>query len=372
MRVLVITNLFPNNQEPGRGIFNKQQFLRLQKHCSIRVIAPLPLSSQNISAEETIENIKVYHPRYLAIPFIGRLLSGYTFYLSIKNLAKQILHDFPYDVILATWAFPDGFAASLLSKDLNKPLVIKLHGTDINVGLQSPLRKKMIASSLHHASKIIAVSRPLKEKVKGLGINEGKIELLGNGVDKNLFKPMDKQSCRKQLGFDPNKKYILFVGNLVAIKGVNDLIEAFKQLDENFILNMIGTGDLSTQLQHTIDHYGLSDRIRLQGRKPHQEIAVWMNASDIFCLPSLNEGCPNVIVEAVGCGVPIVATKVGAIPELLMNYSQSILVNPKDSVGLAQAIKDIDRKPKEKTEINYLSWEDNAQKLFKILEEACR
>ncbi len=368
MNVLVITNLFPNSIEPQRGIFNKQQFLELAKLCNLRVIAPLPfLPSSNIKEEEIIGGIKTYHPRHCVIPKIGRILTGWFYYFAIRQLARRIQKEFNFDVILATWAYPDCYAASLLAKELNKPLVCKVHGSDINVGFESLWRQKFITKAFEQAKGIVSVSRPLKNKMTRVGISEAKIIIIPNGIDKTLFKHLDKNVCRQKLSLDNNKKFILFIGNLVPVKGLTFLIEAMKTLSTDIHLNIVGEGELKEELVQQVNTLGLAERVKFVGKVKHEEIPTWMNASDVFCLPSLNEGCPNVIVEAIGCNSSIVATKVGAIPELLASYSKSILVNPKDTQDLARGLNDIFVKQDDLSLMSVLSWEENAQRLYQIL-----
>ncbi len=103
MKILIITNLFPNNKEPARGIFNKQQFLELAKLCELKVIAPLPWHyRRDIPKKEVIEGIETYHPRYFMIPKLGRLSYGLFFYLSLRKFAKRIQEDFNFDLIFST------------------------------------------------------------------------------------------------------------------------------------------------------------------------------------------------------------------------------------------------------------------------------
>lgn len=149
MRLLIITNLFPNRVEPDRAVFNKQQFLALKKYCDFKVVAPVPLfqyAPSELPLEEDVNNIRVFHPRYLVIPKICRSLYGWFYYWGIARMVRRIHALFPFDAILATWAYPDAFAAALLAKRLRKPLVIKVHGTDINVATQYFLRRQMIVS----------------------------------------------------------------------------------------------------------------------------------------------------------------------------------------------------------------------------------
>ena len=380
MRVLIITNLFPNKSQPDRGVFNKQQFLELKNFCEFRVVAPLPWMPKSLAkgdkaflnevpAEEIIEGIKVYHPRYLVTPKVGRNLYGFFYFLGIKNTVKKIYQTFSFDAIFATWAYPDAFAAALVSRIFEKPLIIKVHGTDINVAGQYFLRRKMMAYAFDTAQKVIAVSIPLREKIIAMGIPPQKVVLVSNGLNKEIFRKMDKKECQRNLSLDSNKKHVVYIGNLVPIKGVKYLVEAFRDMPENISLNIIGDGELKMELEKESRTLNLTNRINFLGKRPHQEMPLWFNAADVFCLPSLNEGCPNVILEAMACGAPIVASRVGGIPDLV-SADQGLLIEPADPEALTQALKAVITRPTNGAQkIEILTWKENAQKVYSIFQD---
>lgn len=341
----------------------------------MKVVAPVPWHHfSKLPFRETIDGFDVYHPRYFMMPRIGRTLYGVFFFLSVFKDVEQIDEQFRSNAILATWAYPDGFGSALVNRVLKKPLVIKVHGSDVNLSSKYLLRRKMISYAFKKAEKIIAVSNALKEKIISLGIPGEKIEVIPNGIDIELFKPMDKAECRKKLSLPLDKKIVLFVGNLEKVKGVDILVEAMKGLPEDACLVIVGEGSL-TQDTKTQRHKDtrLKDRITFAGAKPHSEIPIWMNAADVFCLPSRNEGCPNVILEALACGVPIVASKVGGILELIKGEEYGILVPPQDSSALQEGIKRClelrwDRNKLRESVLN-MSWQKNAEQFFHVLNE---
>ena len=383
MKILVITNLFPNNKEPNRGVFNKQQITELAKLCELQVVAPVAWHrARGITKEEEIcgtqgrqdtktQGLKVYHPRYFMIPKIGRSLYGFFFYFGIIGKVKEIYETFKFDMILATWAYPDSFGAALVSHALKKPLVIKVHGSDVNLSSKYLLRRKMISYAFKKAEKIIAVSNALKEKIISFGIPGEKVEIIQNGINTELFKPMDKVECRKKLSLPLDKKIVLFVGNLEKVKGVDILLDAVKNLPEDIHLVIVGNGSLMKNAIRITQDAELTNRISFIGSRPHNEIPAWMNASDVFCLPSRNEGCPNVVLEALACDVPIVASKVGGIPELIKGEEYGILVPSQDSSALQEGIKRClelrwDRNKLRESVLN-MSWQKNAESLFHVL-----
>lgn len=386
MKILVITNLFPNRLEPTRATFNRQQIYHLSRLCELKVVAPIPWAPpignwkklREIPLHEVIDGIDVYHPRYLVIPKIGRSIYGYLFYTSVFKDVKRIQGSFDFDLLFGTWAYPDGFATMLMARKLKKPYVIKVHGTDVNEYIKYKLRRMMIARTLKNAEKVISVSNALKEKVKDIGVPEEKIVVIPNGVDTSKFHPMDRLKARQILGLTTNDKLILFVGNLKPVKGVAYLVEAIhilrSRLDRSFKLIIIGDGELRNELEEKVKGLGLKDIVHFKGIRPHDEIPLWMNACDLLCLPSLNEGMPNVILEASACGTPVVATKVGGIPEILIDGKNGYLVPPRDPHKLADAILRTLSHRWNKDGILHaagnLSWEDNSKRVYDVLSQA--
>lgn len=386
MKVLIFTNLFPNKLEPGRGIFNIFQVTHLAEWCQVKVVAPLPWFPRfplarffrrnhrysQIPKSEVIDGIETFHPKYFTIPKIGRSLYGLLLFLSTLGPVLRIYKTFKFDVILATWAYPDSFAAVLLSKLLNRPILTKVHGTDINEYTQYWLRRKMISFALNNSERVVSVSRALRDRMIEIGVKPEKIKVIYNGVDGEKFKHLDKVRIRKTLGIDTNKKVILFVGNLAPEKGLIYLIRAFTCIaadaSRNVILIIIGQGELGKELENEAKKYGIQNRVYMLGGKMHHEIPKWMNACDLLCLPSLNEGVPNVVLEALACGVPVVASDVGGIPEILISTDYGRLVKPKDFKELQKALLECLEKSWDREIIRRystrFSWSCNAEMVY--------
>jgi glycosyltransferase involved in cell wall biosynthesis len=386
MKILVITNLFPNKLEPTKATFNKQQLYHLSKLCELKVIAPVPWAPpihfiknwkylRNIPYHEIIDGLDVLHPRYFVIPKIGRSLYGFLFLASIFKHVRRSRDEFNFNCIFALWAYPDGFASVLIAKILKKPILIQILGSDINHYVDYYLRRKMIYYTLKNSDAVTAVSNALKKRVIDIGIPEEKVTFNPNGVDTAKFYPSDKYETQKRLNL-PQKKYIiLFVGNLVSVKGISYLLEALhiikNDFDKNILLIIIGDGILKNNLENQVKRLELIENVEFKGVRPHNEIPFWMNASDLLCLPSLNEGMPNVVLEALACGKPVVATNVGGIPEIIQNEKNGILVKPCDPEQLADAISkvlttnwnhfDIARS------VEKYSWESSAKRIYDIL-----
>ncbi len=378
MKILVITNLYPNALEPTRGAYNRQQILALSKFASLKVVAPVPWSlplkmikkwyhASQVPRQETIDGFEVFHPRYFMTPKIGRSFYGVFFFISIVPAVLKIYRTFKFDALYVPWAYPDGVGAYFISRVVKKPIVIGLLGTDINEYLKYFIRRKFILHSLRNSQGIIAVSRKLKDKVVERGIDPDKVKVLYNGVNRSIFKPMEKSSCREKLGLSANEKIVLFIGNLVPVKGIPFLLEAFslaRQRGMDAKLVIIGDGTLRSDLESKARSLHLEDSVHFTGIQPHDRIALWMNASDLLCLPSINEGCPNVVLESLSCGIPVVASNVGGIPELIEDRKQGILVEPANAEMLAAAITETLQKSWDKDTIarssTIMSWDENA------------
>jgi len=343
MKTLIITNLFPNSQEPTRGIYNLQQFKAfLASGVETKIVAPVPWHDFSaLPAYERIEGFDVYHPRYFMIPKIGRAFYGILFFISLCMQVRRIDARFRSDVILSTWAYPDGVGSYLIAKALNKPIVIKVHGSDVNLYSKHFLRRQQIVSALSRADKVIAVSMALKERLIEIGVPAANIAVISNGVDAELFQPMERKECRKELDLPLDRKVVLFVGNFAPVKGVDILVDAFGELmrlRSDAILVLVGDGPLEAMLRDKVKVLGISQKVVFAGRVTHDMIPVYMNSADVFTLPSRNEGCPNVILESFACGTPVVASRVGGVPELFTSGSLGMLVEPDDQSDLVSKL----------------------------------
>ena len=378
MKIIAITNLFPNSLNPTKGLFNYQQLKALrQQSVEVTVIAPIPWHHfSKLPEREIIDGFNVYHPRYFVMPKIGRSLYGFLFTMSLLPKIKKLYKELKFDMILSTWAYPDAFGSYLIAKALKKSIVIKIHGTDINLYTRYFLRRKMIAWALSNSDKTISVSDALKEEITKIGVPSNKIVVIPNGINTELFKPMDQLECRRVVGLPLDKKIILYAGNFEYVKGVDMLIDAFGgllQLRDDTLLVLLGDGSFYKKLREKAEVFNMESRVIFAGRIKHDAMRYYMNASDVFCLPSRSEGCPNVVLEAMACGKPVVATKVGGIPELVSDSNFGILVTPENPRYLTDALKEaLDKKWDYKEialHVSKFTWVENAKKLSQVLKD---
>ncbi len=371
--ILLISNLYPNSQEATRGLFIKQLTDSFNRKRKVTVIAPLPFnpkelfSSKNkIPYKEVIDGVTVFHPRYIVIPKLFRSLTGYFMHTGISKLVKELDAQGLADMVSAHWVYPDGFAAVKAAKELGKPVAVHGLGCDINEYTKFKRRKKLITRTLNDSNINIVKSQELKDKITALGVDSKKTFVIHNGVDQTKFYPRSIEETRLKLGLKIDKPYALFVGNFQIEKGLTHLIEAIALLKQHDItLLVIGSGPMQNQMEALVEQRELQERVIFLGRKQHYEIPDYLACTNILCLPSLREGCPNVVLESLSCGTPVVASRVGAVPDILSKPEYGVMVQPEQPKDLADAIIQglaIDKQSMPKFE--WYNWDDNANKVL--------
>lgn len=385
LRVLAMTNLFPNPQEPNRGVFNLQQFEALTRECDLQVIAPVAWRPWARSAHPPIpfharwNGLPVSYPRYFFTPRIGRVAYALWMYCSIRGTVMRVAREYRPDVLLVTWAYPDAVAGAALARRLELPWVAKVHGSDVNVSAMVPALRRQIRWALRQASCTFAVSEPLKQRLIEIGVPARAIRVQHNGIDPDRFAVMDRVEARRKLGLPLDRQITLYVGNLKPDKGVLDLLEAARSMaadgGEMPLVVYVGGGSGHEPLAAGIARHGLGEAVRLAGPRPHDEIPAWIAAADLLCLPSHREGCPNVVLEALACGRPVVASRVGAVPEFVDDRS-GFVVEPGEPSELARALRLAVARPWDpmtlRSRVLPLSWETNARAMACELEKAAR
>lgn len=257
-----------------------------------------------------------------------------------------------FDLIHCHTLFDLGVCALELKQKLqNIPLVVTAYGTDINWLFEdfsrcaSPEIDRATREVLCGADAVIGVSRDLCAKIEKLGVTPDKIYWVPNGVDRELFSPGDKTTEREKLGWEQDKKTILYVGNILETKGLGELVDAVSILDkkgaaDNVRVKIAGPdGGYKQEMLGKITAKNIGKNFEFLGRVEHDKIAGLMRAADIFCLPSWREGWPNVVIEALACGTPVVATTVGGIGEIITGPDAGVLVQAREPEKLAAALE---------------------------------
>jgi glycosyltransferase involved in cell wall biosynthesis len=323
------------------------------------------------------DGIEVAHPTYYYVPKALRHHYGVFYYQSCKSLALAVVRCFRPDVIISSWAHPDGWAAVRLGQTTGLPVVAKVNGSDVLINENDKRRKIRIAEGLCAADAVVAVSEDLGRHVCHLGASPQRVHVVPEGIDDTLFVPGCQSTARRRLGIAADERMILFVGNLLKSKGIGILVAAcqhLRQRNVEFHCYIVGGGRDEAGLRQAIKVAHLEQRVSLVGPLPHEQLPKWFRASDVVTLPSFSEVIPTVLREAIAGGRPFVATNVGGIPEIA-HSDYSLLVPPQDSQALADGLQSaLFRSPELaagtlRASCN-ISWAESARRVSEILEEA--
>ena len=352
IRILTFTTLFPNRAYPNHGVFveNRLRHLTGTGEVTSRVVAPIgfvPFDSPifgnhaanaRLPAAETRHGLSVLHPRVVVIPKIGMLAAPFLLYAAALPVLRrlQVIEDF--DLIDAHYFYPDGVAAAMLGRTLGKPVTITARGTDVNLIPHYKLPRRMIQHAARRAAHLIAVSQALKDALVALDIPSEKVTVLRNGVDLTNFRPVDRTASRAKL--DLTGPTLLSVGHLIERKGHDLVVGAMSSLPE-FTLLIAGEGPERPNLTRQITQLGLGDRVRLLGAIPHSELREIYGAADGLVLASSREGWPNVLLEAMACGTPVVASNIWGNPEVVAKPEAGRLMAERSSGGITEAVRQL-------------------------------
>ncbi len=312
-KIVIITNLYPLPWQPTRATFNYQQFSLLAQELDVHILIPVAFPDWFKHRKQVSSNSKIKIVPYIYLPKFGRRFYSTLMYWSLKLTSWSWLKKINPSKIMASWAFPDGVAAQKLASDLNCDFYLKVHGSDINMHTTFPARCQQIVKMANNAKGILSVSQDLANKMIKLGIDEQKIQVIYNGVNLDNFTPNLKTTST-------DAPYILFIGNLKKEKGVMELLHAFKiifKAHPALTLRYIGGGTMLTELKNTAKSLSIIDKVVFEGVLAHDMLPSILANATLLALPSYNEGVPNVVLESMACGVPVVATRVGGIPEVV-------------------------------------------------------
>lgn len=347
LRVLVFATVFPNPGLPLHGTFVFERVRHLAELADIRVVAPVAwyraLRRQNPLARVS-SVLPVSHPRFWYVPRIFMALRGLCLFASTVREVGRLRKQFDFDLIDAHFAYPDGFAAILLGRYFRRPVSITLRGTII-MQSRRPLGRLLCDWAIRRADRIIAVAENLADRARAGGVAEERIETIANGVDTDRFRMIDRSEARARLGLPAEAPLLVSIGHLSPRKGFHRVIASLPRVlksSPDLRLIIVGgggaEGDNGAELAAQARDLGLADRVLFVGAKPPDEVALWLGAADVFVLASDFEGCPNVVLEAMACGRPIVATKVGDVERMVPPLAGILVDDPEDQAALAEAL----------------------------------
>lgn len=355
IRTLLFSTLFPSSVRPVHGIFVETRLRELLKTGEVetRVVAPVPWfpfpgkrfgEYGRLAATPYFErwnNIDVFHPRYFLPPKVGMNIAPHTLARgAFGTIDKLIRNGFDFDLIDAHYYYPDGVAAGLISRWTGKPFLVTARGSDLNLLAEFPRQRRLILETAEAAAASIGVSQALVDRLADLGGDRQKIFFFRNGVDLERFKPEERKLARRKLGL-PDHLTILSVGHLVELKGHHIAVEALRLLPDETNLIIVGSGPEKDALDRLVGRLGLSHRVRLVGQIPNDELKWLYSAADALALCSSREGWPNVLLESLACGTPVIATNVGGVPEIVTTPTAGRIMDARTPEALAKSFLEL-------------------------------
>jgi glycosyltransferase involved in cell wall biosynthesis len=383
MKVLLFSNHYPASDAPTRGTYNRNVFNALARHAEVRVVGPMPWwirlgrpRDLVVVQRETEFGLDAAFPAFWSVPRMIAL-HGHASFATLAPYLATVRRAFPWDVVVGSNAYPDGIGAADLALASRVPLVQNVIGSDVNELPDLPSLGPQIRWALRRAERVVAVSAAMGERVVSLGVPRERVVVQLNGVNGEEFTLRDRAEARARVGLDHAGPIVVYVGNVKIDKGAQVLVDATAPLvrrhgRKDVLVCIVGSGEHEAQIAARVRELGLGEHVRLCGRQPHALVAWWLAAGDVFCLPSFMEGCPNVVLEALATGRPVVATRVGGIPEIVREGETGLLVPPRDPEALADALAQALARPwdpaAQRASVPYLSWDAVATRYRDVLE----
>ncbi len=389
LRVLTVTSLFPSDARPRHGIFVETRLARLAATGAVeaRVVAPVPWFpidarwcgryAEYARTPRTAERggLAVRYPRYFMLPAVGMgfqpdAMAG----AALRAVRAFAAEGYDCDVIDAHYFYPDGVAAAAVARRLGKPYTITARGSDINLigGMAGP-RRRMLAAA-RGAAALIAVSEALRDRMGALGMPVERIAVLRNGVDARLFAPTERGAAREAFALPADAPVLACVGNLVREKGVDLFVDAVARMPGVYGV-VVGEGPERASLIARAARLGIGLRMRFVPNMPQSRLRLVYGAADALVLASSREGWPNVVLEALACGTPVVATRVGGVPEILTTPAAGRFAAERTAKGIADAAAALLAAPPPRAAVRAhalgFDWDTVARAQVALLRRAC-
>ncbi len=355
-RLIVFSCLFPSSVQPAAGLFIRERLFRVGERIPLVVVSPKPwFPGQGLirlfrphyrplpARQENQAGFEVHYPRFLAIPGLFRgldsLFMALGSYLTLRRLKAM-----GYNLIDAHFAYPDGHAALKLGRWLNLPVTVTLRGTEMRQS-RNPALVPKLREVFHGVDKIITVSDSLCRLALSLGAAQDRCQVIGNGVDTGRFIPISRQEARARFNLPEYAKVLITVGGLVERKGFHRVIACLPELlkrqpDLHYLVvgGPCPEGDMSQELKAQVAALGLTERVHFLGQVQPDALKWPLSAADVFVLSTRNEGWANVILEAMACGLPVVASDVGGNREVVCRPELGTIVPFDDPAALQSAL----------------------------------
>ena len=387
MRLLTISSLYPNAAQPTHGVFVENRLRRIVAtgEASASVIAPVPwfplahpafgdyAQFAAVPRREERHGLSITHPRYVVVP--KRMTWQPQAYLRAirAEVRKLMAAGERFDLIDAHYAYPDGVAAAALGKEIGLPVVVTARGSDLHQIADLPEPQRQIQESFSGIDRMITVSGALADAAAALGYPRDQIAVLRNGVDTELFRPVDGSYWRGRVA--AGRKLIASVGLLIPRKGHDLLICAIAKLPDIHLV-IAGQGPDEEKLKALAKSLGVADRVELVGSVPHEELPALYSAADMLVLATSREGWPNVLLEAMACGAPVVATNIGGIPEIITRPEAGVIVPERTpealAIGISQILDDPPDRAATRSHAKAHGWDEVIAEQVKLYQDVLR
>lgn len=348
-RLLFISNLFPARESAYNGLDNAVLLHHLKENFDIRVICPKPVlppwKKLELNPREEDIGLSPYYVPVAYIPKIGSRWNDRLMRHGLRSDFEKLIADWKPDSILCSWLFPDACAVAQLARENGIPCDLITQGSDTHQYLQNPIRRQRILEAIRCCRHVICRSGDLGKRLEAAGAEKQQLHTIYNGIDPETFHVIgiQKDKLRQKLGLLENASTLLFVGNLLPVKNPLFLLDAFAKLrstshpDSHLV--MIGKGPMREAILKKASSLGILEALSLPGACNSDQVADYMNAADAFCLCSHNEGLPNVILESLACGLPVISSDVGGIGEVLNSPEYGSLVQANEASSLSNYVK---------------------------------
>jgi teichuronic acid biosynthesis glycosyltransferase TuaC len=348
LRVLTLSSLFPDANQPNFGIFVERQTAGLAATVGVevKVVAPIGLppgpfalirhaDKLRLPQRETWRGLDVFRPRFTNIPGVRGRWHAHHLTRTLEPLLDAIRRDFAFDVIDASFFFPDGPAAVALGRRYGVPVSIKARGADIHHWGTAPATAPQVLAAGQAADGLLAVSAAMRDDMIALGMPAYRIAVHHTGVDLDRFRPVDRGAAKAKLGI--SGPLVVSVGALIPRKAHHLVVQAVAALP-GVTLAIAGAGPERARLVEQAAALGVADRVRFLGAVPHGDLPSIIAAADVMALASASEGLANAWIEALACGTPIVISDAGGAREVVTSPAAGRIVSAA-AADIAAAIR---------------------------------
>jgi glycosyltransferase involved in cell wall biosynthesis len=320
----------------------------LSRQCTVQVfyphaaypplLKPRSRTYHSLDHAYTLPGVTAHYYDYPVLPLVSRPFNGWVAGRALLPHVKR----FNPDLVFSYCLYPDGYAGLTVANALSVPFAAMGVGSDVH-SIHDRFSLKHTQTLLRKADLLLAISGDLRQRMISIGAPAAITRTVLSGSDPQVFHVRDRSAARAQLLIAPSAEAVVFIGRMDLRKGLHELVDAAVSLQPkrpNLHVYLIGDGPDTPLVESAIAANNASAYIHLVPACSFEHVATWMAAADLVTLPSYMEGCPNVILEALACGRPVVATNVGGIPEI-MSDACGRLVPPRDPQALARALDSV-------------------------------